>query len=159
MTAKLVLLALAALLIAAPAQGRRMLPNKIGAGDPAWMIEKKQLANLDYARRYVRPRKHGPDPAPAAIRWYRHAARWIMREHQELEARTIGPWMPTHQCESPSSWYSRGGFEGGVQFLHSTWVANGGRQFAEHAYLATPIEQVTVAGRLTYDGWPNCPNP
>lgn len=155
-----IIIAAIALLTAAPAEARRMLPAKVNAGDPAWRVEKKQLENLAYARRYVKPRTKGPEPAPQALRWYRRAAGWIVREHAELEERTIAPWLPTHQCEAQHvGWWANGDFEGGLQFLHSTWTANGGRQFAEHAYEATKIQQVTVAWRLSYDGWPNCPNP
>jgi hypothetical protein len=68
-------------------------------------------------------------------------------------------WMLIHKCEG--GWTSRGTFEGGLQFLHSTWVSAGGRAFAEHAYDATPDEQITVANWYSHNGswlapWPVC---
>lgn len=136
-------------LFPASVQARGMLPEKVKASDPAWRVEQKQLRNLAYARS-----RHG--------RWYRHAARWIRREHAELERRTIGPWMPTKNCESPGHGWDANtgnGYYGGIQFDYRTWLANGGGRFAPRADLATPIQQVTVAARLAYDGWPHCPNP
>ncbi len=51
------------------------------------------------------------------------------------------------------------GYYGGLQFDYGTWFAHGGGVFAARADLATPAQQALVASRLTYDGWPNCPNP
>ena len=68
-------------------------------------------------------------------------------------------WILIHKCEG--GWTSRGTYEGGLQFLHSTWVSAGGRAFAEHAYQATPDEQITVANWYSHNGawlapWPVC---
>lgn len=153
--------AIVALVLISRAPAAR-LPEKVRAGDPAWRIEKKQLKNLAYARRQLRPVTSGPEPAPAYRRWYRRAAAWIVREHRELEERTIAPWLPTKNCEAPGAgWWADTGndYHGGLQFDHGTWKANGGLQFSYDADGATKIQQVTVASRLTYDGWPHCPNP
>jgi hypothetical protein len=51
-------------------------------------------------------------------------------------------------------------FEGGVQFLNSTWLAYGGGEYAQHAYDATKAQQIRVAERLLaaagWGQWPVC---
>jgi hypothetical protein len=51
------------------------------------------------------------------------------------------------------------GFEGGLQFLNSTWLSSGGGRFAAHAYDATPAEQILVGywlyKRSGFGPWPN----
>lgn len=65
-------------------------------------------------------------------------------------------------CESTGNWsISTGMFEGGVQFLNSTWLAYGGGEFAPHAYQATREEQIYVANKLQNvtgwrSSWPAC---
>lgn len=53
------------------------------------------------------------------------------------------------------------GFDGGLQFLPSTWLAFGGAEFAPFAWGASPEEQMIVAERTragsASDPWPNCP--
>lgn len=76
-----------------------------------------------------------------------------------LDLRNRELWMLIHKCEG--SWTDNSNFEGGLQFLHSTWVSAGGRAFAEHAYQATPEEQITVANWYSSGGswlapWPTC---
>lgn len=56
--------------------------------------------------------------------------------------------------------YSGPGEDGGLQFKPSTWIAAGGRAYGEHAYDATPEEQILVArlwlGRTSTTQWPVC---
>lgn len=64
-------------------------------------------------------------------------------------------------CESSGDWQSSVGmFEGGLQFLPSTWLAYGGAEFAVHAYDATREQQITVAERVLAGqgagAWPVC---
>ena len=63
-------------------------------------------------------------------------------------------------CESGGRWHIHGYFDGGLQFLPSTWVANGGLEFAPRADLASKAEQITVALRLLrtagWSSWPVC---
>jgi Transglycosylase-like domain len=71
-------------------------------------------------------------------------------------------WYAIAQCESGGNWADTDGlFEGGLQFLNSTWLAFGGGAYAPHAYQATPAEQIAVAERTlagsASDPWPNCP--
>lgn len=65
------------------------------------------------------------------------------------------------QCESSGNWsIDVGLFEGGVQFLNSTWLAYGGGEFAPHANEATREEQIYVANKLQkvtgWKSWPGC---
>lgn len=71
-------------------------------------------------------------------------------------------WHDLAHCESRGQWHinSGNGFTGGLQFLDSTWLANGGGAFAPSAHLATPAQQVVVAERLRaqagFSPWPAC---
>ncbi len=108
-------------------------------------------------------------------RFYRHAVRWTSRElgetRQAIRARarpvlawrqTVAAWLPTYYCERGAAGWATNtgnGYYGGLQFDYGTWLAHGGGAFAARADLATPAQQALVASRLTYDGWPSCPNP
>ena len=61
-------------------------------------------------------------------------------------------------CESGGNWAinTGNGYYGGLQFLHSTWVANGGTEYAARADLATREQQIAVAERIPRSSWPNC---
>ena len=76
---------------------------------------------------------------------------------------TSAVWRDLAHCESRGNWdiNSGNGFTGGLQFLDSTWLANGGGEFAPSAYLATPEQQIIVAERLRdhvggFSHWPAC---
>jgi hypothetical protein len=76
---------------------------------------------------------------------------------------TSAVWHDLAHCESRGNWHinSGNGFTGGLQFLDSTWIANGGGEFAPSAYLATPEQQIIVAERLRdhvggFSHWPAC---
>ena len=78
-------------------------------------------------------------------------------------SRTDPVWDRLAHCESRGQWQlnTGNGFTGGLQFLDSTWRANGGDEFAPSAYLATRAEQIVVAERLRtevggYSHWPAC---
>lgn len=62
------------------------------------------------------------------------------------------------QCESGGNWAinTGNGYYGGLQFLQSTWVANGGLEYAPRADLATREQQIAVASRIGRGSWPNC---
>ena len=51
-----------------------------------------------------------------------------------------GVWDSVARCESGGNWSmnSGNGFTGGLQFMTSTWLAQGGGKYAPAAYLATP---------------------
>lgn len=124
-----------------------------------------QSTNLKHARYVCR---HG---ARAHKRWACAAVVWLERELGETRAamrprlawrQTVAAWLPTYYCErGPGGWATNtgNGFYGGLQFDYGTWQAHGGQEFAVTADKATPAQQALVASRLTYDGWPNCPNP
>ena len=59
-------------------------------------------------------------------------------------------WERIAQCESGGNWHinTGNGYYGGLQFAQSTWVANGGADFAARADLASREQQITVANRL-----------
>jgi hypothetical protein len=72
-------------------------------------------------------------------------------------------WDALAQCESGGNWAinTGNGYEGGLQFAHSTWVAYGGLEFAPRADLATREQQIIVAERTRdaaggYGPWPAC---
>lgn len=71
-------------------------------------------------------------------------------------------WDALAVCESSGNWAmnSGNGFYGGIQFMHSTWVNMGGRQWAEYPHQATREQQIEVATRLQaqygWGQWPAC---
>jgi hypothetical protein len=71
-------------------------------------------------------------------------------------------WDAVAQCESGGQWQIRtgNGYEGGLQFTRSTWLANGGAKYARAAHLASRQEQITVANRVLHSqgigAWPVC---
>jgi len=58
-------------------------------------------------------------------------------------------WDRIAQCESDGNWSinTGNGYYGGLQFDYSSWLANGGDDFAPRADLASRAEQITVANR------------
>jgi hypothetical protein len=58
-------------------------------------------------------------------------------------------WSGVAQCESGGNWSinTGNGYYGGLQFDYSSWLANGGDDFAPRADLASRAEQITVANR------------
>lgn len=82
---------------------------------------------------------------------------------ESAASRTDPVWDTLAHCESRGQWQinTGNGFTGGLQFLDSTWHANGGSEFASSAYLATREQQIVVAERLRaevggYSPWPVC---
>ena len=73
-----------------------------------------------------------------------------------------GKWDVIAECESNGNWSinTGNGYSGGLQFLHSTWRAYGGQEFAPLAYQASKAEQIIVAERVLDDAgwgaWPTC---
>jgi uncharacterized protein YabE (DUF348 family) len=58
-------------------------------------------------------------------------------------------WDKIAKCESTSNWSinTGNGYYGGLQFSRSSWVSNGGRDFAALPHQATRAQQITVANR------------
>jgi hypothetical protein len=74
-----------------------------------------------------------------------------------------GIWAELAQCESGGNWAStKGMFEGGLQFSNGTWLSFGGGAYAQHAYEATPSQQIAIAEKVLraaggrYTDWPGC---
>lgn len=71
-------------------------------------------------------------------------------------------WDRLAQCESGGNWSYDGpsGYDGGLQFLPSTWLSNGGGQYAPYAWGATREQQIDIAERLRaargFAPWPAC---
>jgi hypothetical protein len=70
-------------------------------------------------------------------------------------------WDRLAQCEASGNWGARGnGYEGGLQFLNSTWLGYGGGEFAEHAYDAPREAQIEIGRRVWrergWSPWPSC---
>ena len=72
-------------------------------------------------------------------------------------------WEAVAMCESSGNWKIDAYFDGGLQFLPSTWIGFGGGELARFAHQATKTEQIAIAERvLAIQGpkaWPNCFHP
>lgn len=74
------------------------------------------------------------------------------------DAASLSTWDKVAACESSGNWSDTAGqYEGGLQFSHSTWVAYGGRAYAEHAYQASKAHQIIIAERVLTKGWKKVP--
>jgi peptidoglycan hydrolase-like protein with peptidoglycan-binding domain len=71
-------------------------------------------------------------------------------------------WDKLAWCESGGNWgiNTGNGYSGGLQFLHSSWRAYGGTQYAPLAYQASREQQIAVAQNILNDvgwrAWPAC---
>ena len=98
---------------------------------------------------------HAQDPA-AAEAW---ANDYLAQQNSGTPR---GVWDDLADCESGGNWAinTGNGYSGGLQFLHSTWRAYGGQEFAPLAYQASREQQIIVAERILDDvgwgAWPTC---
>ena len=67
-----------------------------------------------------------------------------------LNTANAAMWDRIARCESGGNWHinTGNGYYGGLQFLTSTWLSNGGGSFAPRADLASREQQITIANRL-----------
>ncbi|RBY76012.1 transglycosylase [Geodermatophilus sp. TF02-6] len=71
-------------------------------------------------------------------------------------------WDALARCEAGGNWSidSGNGYYGGLQFNQSTWLANGGGQYASYPHQATREQQIAVGERLYAargaSPWPSC---
>jgi uncharacterized protein YabE (DUF348 family) len=72
-------------------------------------------------------------------------------------------WDELAQCESGGNWADNtgNGYYGGLQFLQSTWLANGGGAYASLPSQASREQQIAIATRVRdaaggYGPWPAC---
>jgi uncharacterized protein YabE (DUF348 family) len=61
-----------------------------------------------------------------------------------------GIWDKIAGCESGHDWHinTGNGYYGGLQFDHSTWIANGGGAYAPNANQATKAQQIKIANKV-----------
>jgi uncharacterized protein YabE (DUF348 family) len=61
-----------------------------------------------------------------------------------------GVWDKIAGCESGHDWHinTGNGYYGGLQFDHSTWIANGGGKYAPNANEATKAQQIKIANNV-----------
>jgi pyruvate/2-oxoglutarate dehydrogenase complex dihydrolipoamide acyltransferase (E2) component len=86
-----------------------------------------------------------------------------VRNSAPAPASTSGfPWDRLAQCESGGDWHihTSNGFSGGLQFVNSTWLSNGGGAYAPQAWQASREQQIAVAERVLSNSgpgaWPAC---
>ena len=61
----------------------------------------------------------------------------------------IAAWYKVAWCETHTNWKHQGNiYEGGLGILAYNWKHYGGTEYADHAWLATPIEQIKVAVKI-----------
>lgn len=69
-------------------------------------------------------------------------------------------WAAVSLCESSGRWHIDAYFDGGLQFLPSTWWGFGGGAYGHYAYQATRRQQIDIAERVLAvqgpNAWPNC---
>ena len=106
---------------------------------------------------------HAQDPAAAQA----FADEWVanhLAQQQQVQMTNSqgGVWDRLAECESGQRWDYNGGsgYDGGLQFLPSTWRAYGGTQYAQYAYQASREQQIDIAERVLDDvgwsAWPTC---
>ncbi|MGV1007990.1 MAG: ubiquitin-like domain-containing protein [Dermatophilaceae bacterium] len=90
--------------------------------------------------------KARPTPAPAAA----PAPAAPSPSGGGLNVANAAMWDRIASCESGGNWHinTGNGYYGGLQFAASTWLSNGGADFASRADLASREQQITVANRL-----------
>uniref|UniRef100_UPI0039BF5DBC transglycosylase family protein n=1 Tax=Lentzea alba TaxID=2714351 RepID=UPI0039BF5DBC len=73
-------------------------------------------------------------------------------------------WDALAKCEAGGNWAinTGNGFYGGLQFMKSTWDANGGSVYAAYPHQATREQQIAIATKVrdnrggSYAAWPGC---
>jgi resuscitation-promoting factor RpfA len=84
------------------------------------------------------------------------------RSEQRPALHAAHDWSGVAECESDADWSidTGNGFYGGLQFTETSWLAEGGAEFASRPALASAPEQIAVAERLLADqgpqAWPYC---
>ena len=71
-------------------------------------------------------------------------------------------WDRLAQCEASGNWAinTGNGYYGGLQFKQSTWLSNGGGQYAAFPHHASKEQQIAIAERVVagqgFNPWPGC---
>ena len=98
---------------------------------------------------------------PPLHRYIRPSARLPWPRLRQVERLGGVDWLAIARCESGLRWHiADSPFYGGLQFMTSTWIANGGRRYASRADLARPAQQIVIARHLQLRAglhpWPVC---
>jgi hypothetical protein len=112
-----------------------------------------------------------------AVWWHKKQLAWTTRElAQSLSTRTSldtrfvsasthysssicwACWDRVAYCESGGNWglVTGNGFYGGLQWVISTWLANGGGRYASMPNAASREQQITIAAPMSLSNWPVC---
>lgn len=88
-------------------------------------------------------------------------AEWHRQQAIAAQAARSSVWDRLAQCESNGRWnLNVGTFDGGLQFLPSTWLAAGGGKYAPYAWQATREQQIAIAeswlAKTSWAQWPAC---
>lgn len=104
--------------------------------------------------------------APVAAQSYTAAYTAPQQATKQVTAPAVAGgsvWDQLAQCESSGNWSTNtgNGYSGGLQFVQSTWAANGGTSYAPSAAQATREQQIAVAENIRaksggYGAWPAC---
>jgi hypothetical protein len=62
-------------------------------------------------------------------------------------------WVDIADCETGSDWTNPGRYSGGLGIFIGSWDGWGGREFAPTPAEASPGQQITVANRISTQGW------
>jgi Transglycosylase-like domain len=98
--------------------------------------------------RYWYSAERNPQESP----WLEQRIAWRARARR-VAATPVPPWPPSwlsgavciHEHEGAWDSETGNGYEGGFQFLPSTWAAHGGLKFGADPALLPPRDQLTVA--------------
>jgi hypothetical protein len=83
----------------------------------------------------------------------RNSSKWDISWLATLQPPSNKYWDKVAQCETASNWKDRGKFAGGLGIYIQTWRGWGGQEFAPKQWLATRLEQITIANRIALHGW------
>ena len=83
----------------------------------------------------------------------RNSSKWDISWLATLQRPHNKYWDKVAQCETASNWKDRGKFAGGLGIYLQTWRGFGGQEFASKQWLATRLEQITIANRIALHGW------
>jgi Transglycosylase-like domain len=87
-------------------------------------------------------------------------AKW--KENAASASSGWGVWQALAECESGGDWGYNGssGFDGGLQFLPSTWSSHAPPGYPAYAWQASPAQQIAVAELVLessgWGAWPAC---
>jgi pyruvate/2-oxoglutarate dehydrogenase complex dihydrolipoamide acyltransferase (E2) component len=139
------------------------------ASDQAWTSYSQGLAEGAYIRAVTEEADRKAAEAAAAAKAAAAAAEVkaapapVRNSAPAPDTSSSGfPWDRLAQCESGGNWatHTGNGYSGGLQFVNSTWLSNGGGAYAPQAWQASREQQIAVAERVLANSgpgaWPGC---